>query len=92
MTYILLAVVAFLIYLKAKSVYNDRTRVGKVQGIELTWGRQGQQLYLIDGRQYSAWLDYKEMPKVGDTVEYTPYTDYSFGGKAIRAVKITKLG
>lgn len=53
----------------------DNVHIGTVEKIELTFGEQGQQHITVshaDGSThvYSAWLNYKDFPKIGQRIHY----------------------
>lgn len=55
----------------------NKSRItGVLEKIELTFGSRGHQLMTIDGVQYATWIDYKQWPKIGDTVSFQTYREY----------------
>jgi hypothetical protein len=52
---------------------------GVVESIDLTFGGAGNQVMRIDGVNYATWIDYRQWPKIGETVRHCPYVDRMMG-------------
>lgn len=71
--------------------FPPKPRLGTVKSINFTWGGDGNQVLVIDDKEYATWLNYTEFPPIGSLVRHRPYKRQSGRGYTMRCTDILEI-
>lgn len=89
---VVVIIVAALVAITTAASLPPRELTSTVENFRLTFGRQGQQILTMNGRDYHVWLDYKAFHLVdrGNVLRHIP-SKVNIGGQTFLTTTITAV-